>query len=314
MPSAPPTAADRFSHEVLFYAGRAEFVERMAAFTREGIAAGEPVLVMVTGDKVDALREELGPDAAQVEFADMGVVGRNPGRIISAWHDFAREHAGPGVRLRGIGEPIFASRDDDELEECQHHEALINLAFTDAAGFRLMCPYDTESLPPAVIEEARRAHPRELAGELRGCTAYRELDPSRVPGGPLPPPRASTVEMPFQPHTLEAVRRLVSENAEAAGLPRGRVDDLVMAVNETCTNSVRYGGGDGVVRVWRSDISLVCETRDRGRIPHALVGRVRPESSTGGGHGLWLAHQVCDLVQVRSDRSGTVVRMHMRLP
>src|SRR5215208_2558869 len=122
MPPAPPTAADRFSHEVLFYAGQAEFLDRMAAFVREGIAAGEPVLVMVTADKVDALRAELGSEAQHVEFADMGEVGRNPGRIISAWNDFAAEHAGGGVRLRGIGEPIFASRAADELVECQHHE------------------------------------------------------------------------------------------------------------------------------------------------------------------------------------------------
>jgi anti-sigma regulatory factor (Ser/Thr protein kinase) len=32
----------------------------------------------------------------------------------------------------------------------------------------------------------------------------------------------------------------------------------------------------------------------------------------GGGYGLWLANQVCDLVQVRSSPAGTTVRLHVR--
>jgi hypothetical protein len=33
-----------------------------------------------------------------------------------------------------------------------------------------------------------------------------------------------------------------------------------------------------------------------------------------GGHGLWIANQVCDLVQLRSFADGCAVRIHMRLP
>jgi hypothetical protein len=29
--------------------------------------------------------------------------------------------------------------------------------------------------------------------------------------------------------------------------------------------------------------------------------------------GIWIANQVCDLVQVRSTASGTTVRLHLRL-
>jgi hypothetical protein len=32
-----------------------------------------------------------------------------------------------------------------------------------------------------------------------------------------------------------------------------------------------------------------------------------------GGYGLWLANQLCDLVQVRSFPTGSAVRLHMRL-
>ena len=43
---------DTFSHEALFYAGAAEFVQRTAAFIREGLEADEPVLVVVNAEKI----------------------------------------------------------------------------------------------------------------------------------------------------------------------------------------------------------------------------------------------------------------------
>lgn len=305
---------DEFSHEALFYAGQNEFAERCAAFIREGLAAGEPVLVMVTADKIERLRDELGSEAPGVLFADMGEAGRNPGRIISEWSDFAAAHLAEGLPLRGIGEPIWAGRSADEMVECQHHESLLNLAFGDAEGFRLLCPYDTSALSADVIAEARRSHPLILEGEVkRECSDYRGIDAIGPPAEPLSVPSSPSLEMGFQSTTLDAVRRFVSQRADDAGLDSARADDLVIAVNEAATNSVRHGGGGGVVRSWENDDELVCEIRDSGRIDELLVGRRRPASGGRGGHGLWLAHQLCDLVQLRSRRNGTVVRLHMRL-
>jgi hypothetical protein len=44
-----------------------------------------------------------------------------------------------------------------------------------------------------------------------------------------------------------------------------------------------------------------------------LVGRVRPTPDAQSGRGVWIANQLCDLVQIRSGRSGTVVRVHKSL-
>jgi hypothetical protein len=41
-----------------------------------------------------------------------------------------------------------------------------------------------------------------------------------------------------------------------------------------------------------------------------MVGRVRPEEGAGGGYGVWLANQLCELVQIRSVPGGSVVRLH----
>jgi anti-sigma regulatory factor (Ser/Thr protein kinase) len=200
------------------------------------------------------------------------------------------------------------------MVECQHHESLLNLAFGHADGFRLLCPYDVEALPEDVIEEARRSHPLILDGQtLRESRSFRGIESIGHAADPLPAPRATSEELGFQQTTLATVRRFVSGRASDAGLPSDRTDDLVLAVNEAASNSVRHGGGAGVVRVWSDAGYLVCEIRDSGRIDQPLVGRRRPEPGSKGGHGLWMAHQLCDLVQLRSRRNGTVVRLHMRL-
>jgi anti-sigma regulatory factor (Ser/Thr protein kinase) len=116
----------------------------------------------------------------------------------------------------------------------------------------------------------------------------------------------------FDEVAREPVRRLVTTEARRAGLDTRRTEDLVVAVNEVVSNSVRHGGGGGILQIWHEGGSLVCEVRDRGHMADPLVGRRKPPTSVEGGRGLWLVNQICDLVQVRGG-GGNVVRMHLRV-
>lgn len=107
------------------------------------------------------------------------------------------------------------------------------------------------------------------------------------------------------------MRELVAERAGESGLSRARAKALVLAVNEIATNSVRHGGGSGTLRVWEEGDFVVCQVEDRGRIEEPMVGRRQPVADEPGGRGLWLANQLCDLVQVRTFEQGNVVRVHM---
>jgi anti-sigma regulatory factor (Ser/Thr protein kinase) len=301
-----------FQHEALLYAGDDEFVAHAAGFVREGLAAGEPALVMVGPRKIALLREALGADADAVQFGDMERAGRNPARIIPAWREFAD---GGGDRpMRGIGEPIWAGRSCDELVECQTHESLLNLAFADASGFRLLCPYDTAALDSDVIDEARRSHPLVSDGEVRWTSvAYRSNTATAGLEKPLLPPPADAREFDFAIETIAEMRELVAAEAVRAGIDTERASDLVLAASETAANSVKHGGGRGTTRVWSEEHALICEVRDGGRMENPMVGRVTPPSDPSGGRGIWLANHLCDLVQLRSFADGTVVRLHMRL-
>jgi anti-sigma regulatory factor (Ser/Thr protein kinase) len=302
-----------FRHEALMYAGPDGFVDATLPWIRDAVAAEEPILVVVSAPKIARLREELGEDAAEhVTFADMAEVGVNPARIIPAWRKFVDAHAGRGRRLRGIGEPIWAQRSADELVECQRHEALLNLAFAGAEDFWLLCPYDIEALEPDVIAKAHHSHPVVVDdGEPARSETYHDLRAVSAPfAEPLPDPPPGADVLRFASGTLAGLRRLVKLRADAAGLTFERAGDLVLAVNEVATNSIRHGGGGGVLRIWRAGDMLVCEVADAGRIADPLAGRRRPASGQSGGHGLWLCNQICDLVQLRAFAGGSVVRLH----
>lgn len=304
-----------FRHEALFYAGRDDFVRRTAAFLRDAVEAEEPTLVVVDAAKIDLLREELDGAADQIQFADMAAVGANPARIIPAWREFVTRHAPTGRRLRGVGEPIWPERTAAQLIECQRHESLLNLAFAGSPSWWLVCPYDTEALHSAVLEEARRTHPFVLEdGVGRPSDDYYGLNRIGAPfDEPLPEPPSSAEELPFEIGRLDVLRWFVARRGGEAGLGGSRLADLVLAVHELATNSLRHGGGRGTLRVWREPDALICEVSDAGRIDDPLVGRERPLGAQRDGRGLWLVNQLCDLVQIRSFPTGSVVRAYMRV-
>ncbi len=303
---------DGFRHEAFLYAGEREFVAGASRFLREAVRTAEPTLVVVSSRKIDLLRKQLKVTPAKVVFADMAYVGLNPALIIPAWTDFVNAHE--GQRLRGIGEPIWAERTAAELVECQHHESLLNVAFAGSSGFTLMCPYDTEALGVDVVAEARRSHPF-ITGRASLSTSEDYVGTEQLAGPfskPLTAPPSSSVELVFGVGSLGGLRFIVWREAMCAGLDETRAEDAVTAVNEVASNSIRHGGGGGVLRIWQSAGTLICDVTDDGHMDEPLVGRRRPRLDASGGRGLWMVNQLCDLVQVRSFATGTTVRMHLR--
>jgi anti-sigma regulatory factor (Ser/Thr protein kinase) len=310
-----PATAD-FRHEALLYRGDREFVEQIAPFVIDGIANGEPTLVMVSGPKIEALRDHIGAGDGLVQYRDMEVVGGNPARIIPAWDAFAVSWAQRGVaRMRGVGEPIWPGRAAVHIDECHWHEALINTAFAQVQGFWLVCTYDAAGLDPGIVLEARTTHPLIThSGSPNSNQPHGTPVGFVVPTAPLASPLAEPDDviaaMTFEARTLSELRALVGAVGARARLSPGRLDDLVLAVSEVATNSITHGGGRGVARIWMDGGDVVCEVSDRGVINDPLVDRQQPGADPSKPRGLWTANQLCDLVQLRSSReTGSVVRL-----
>lgn len=301
-------------HEVLFYGDGDEFLAGTVPFLREALEAGEPTLVAVGRERAKSLRGELGGDAERVRFASMEELGRNPARIIPFWREFLDERGGRNRPARGIGEPVWPGRSAAELDECHRHERLLNLAFAGAPPWSLLCPYDSRSLADDVLEAAESCHPFMARGGLSERNAACSEAGSRSEGpfaGALPPRPPGVARLEFGRGALPDIRRRVAAAGEGARLSSARASDLVSAASELAANSLVHGGGRGTIGIWGEDGDLVVEVEDAGAIEEPLVGRLRPLPTQDGGRGVWIANQLCDLVQIRSGAGGTTIRLRM---
>lgn len=297
-----------FQHRALIYESADEYLAGTIPFLWAALEAEEPVLAAVCGTQAEMLQAELGGEAEWAQFVTIEEVGRNPASIIPLWRNFVDENGGGPVR--GIGEPAWCGRSPAGLEECHRHEALLNLAFAEDPAFSLLCPYDARSLPADVVERVAVSHCQvESKGTVEESA---EFDPHPdYFAGELPAPSATPETLRFGIAELAEVRDQVTRAARRAGMDRREVADIVTATSELAANSVMHGGGSGTLRLWRENDVLLAEVEDRGRIEEPLVGRLRPGIAQEGGRGLWLANRLCELVQIRSGDSGTVVRLHM---
>jgi len=299
-------------HEALFYSGDEALFAAAASFVEEGIARSEATLVALSEPKLAELTERLGSQSPAVSFVDMGQMGANPGLIISAWQDFVGKHRPDGPGLRGIGEPITPQRTGAWLVESHHHESMVNLAFKDVDRLWLLCPYDLGTLAPDVIQRAGTTHPYLNREGVSSASADFELSDlaDSVLADPLSEVPSTAPLFEFTKADMGAMRSWLSIRAVEAGLAVERAQDLVLAAHEVASNSVIHGGGGGRLRVWTDDSSLLCEITDHGSINDPLLGLLPPGSEGASGRGLWLANNLCDLVQIRSAGGETVVRLH----
>lgn len=304
--------AGTLAHYAFFYRSQDEYAREVCSFVREGLAAAEPVLVAVPGRRLGLVRAGLGPAAEAVSFADMATLGRNPARIIPAIRRFTDSRR--PRRTRFVGEPVWAGRSAAETAEATRHEALINTALA-AVPAAILCPYDASGLTAAVLEDARRTHPRVVEGGARRVSDdYSGTVVAQAIGGqplPRPPPQAQVTA--FGKEDLPALREQVECRAIQEGLSGSRAQDLMIAVSEIAANTVVHAGGAGILQIWRDGTALVCEIRDEGRITDPLAGRHPDSPHAESGHGLRIAHELCDLIELRSGPWGTVVRLHMLL-
>jgi anti-sigma regulatory factor (Ser/Thr protein kinase) len=304
-----------FRHDAVFYRGERDFLPSVLPFVASAVERDEPVLVAVLPARREALRGELGEAAGAVEFVDMESAGRNPACIIPVWNAFVARHAAGGKSLNGVGEPIWAERTAQEIAECQRHESLLNLAFEGARSFSLICPYDEAGLSADVLAAARESHPHVVRdGRRRASKAFHGVDAIEISDRrPLPSAPEGLPARAFAPGDLTILRQTVERWATGQGVEASRAADLALAVHEAAVNSIRHGGGRGLLRSWAHEGAAVCEIADAGALCDPLAGRSLPAPDSAGGRGLWLINHLCDLVQIRATEEGMVVRMHQQL-
>lgn len=299
----------RLIHRALVYRSLGELETRMREFVTEAEARSEPTLVVLPPARLELVRRLRDDVRVELHLRDATLVARNPSVVLELLEGWVSAHSGP---VRAISELIWPGRRPAEVVECLRHEALVAEQLRDAR-LSLLCAFDGESLAGEALEGLRLTHPALMSGDggSEPSETYREPDELLSNGlWPQEPPAEPVVEVPFG-EDLHELRRRVAEQEIVEALPAAQRDNLVFAVNEAVTNSIKYADGRCRVRLWHDGAAVVAEVRSRSRLRDRAAGRRRPSPRAAGGRGLWLVNHMCDLVELRCDGQETWVRLHV---
>jgi anti-sigma regulatory factor (Ser/Thr protein kinase) len=295
-------------HAALLYRSREQLLVTLEEFVRDAGDAGEPCLVAMPRPQLEELADALHETGADLRLEDMAEVGRNPARLMPMMLDWIDAQPGPS---RVVSETLWPERSYAEAGECLRHEALLNVALADRP-VSVLCPFDSEHLGAELIAGAELTHPH-LIDEVGMRPSLRYGDPvevARGAGWPQAEPEPPVTELEFD-GDLRGLRHALAADPLLAELDSMRRADFVFAVNEAASNAMRHGDGAARARVWRDGGGVVGEISTASAIDDPLAGLRTPDPRDGGGRGLWLINQVCDLVEVRSDEQGASLRMHV---
>jgi anti-sigma regulatory factor (Ser/Thr protein kinase) len=306
------SSPEGFVHQALIYGSEQELVDTALRYVKDGVGAGEPVLIRVRAANAKALREALGSDSQAVDLLPAEGWYETPIRTRRRLLAWAGEQS-KGHRVRLLVEPLWPLDSAAGIREWARHEAILNVAFAGSPA-TFVCPYDAGSLPASIIEHATSTHP-EIRGAGGVAGSERFVDPRaycrRLDRDVSPHSGSPTAELRFGLRELEWVRGLVRRTARRAGLTEMAVYDLVAAVNEIATNALVHGKEPASMRVWDRAGELVFEVSDSGAgFSDPLAGQFKPDLSREGGLGMWIARSLVDAIEVRPGRSGTVVGIH----
>jgi anti-sigma regulatory factor (Ser/Thr protein kinase) len=298
----------RLRHQALLYDSADEFRDSVVPFIEDGVREGQPVLAVVSAEKIKPIQHALGATARGVDFVEAIQWNTFPGRTIGAYYRYGHEKATTHSVVRVVSETVWSGRDWLEQLEWKRFECVLNVTLARLPVW-MLCPYNVAKTPGEVIVAAQRTHP-ELAGGpneryVAPAQFYADCD-YELP----PPPRDAARHLTFKTD-LGRVRRFVARHAPSLGLPPARLQELVLAVNEVATNAIRHGGGRGDLRMWRAGQRVLSQVDDPGQLGAGFFGYVPAEPASAGGHGLWITRQLCDLVEIRGGPAGTTVRLHM---
>jgi anti-sigma regulatory factor (Ser/Thr protein kinase) len=282
-----------FHHETAFYGTGDEFIDIVVPFLRDGIDAGEPVVVACGDSNVELLRHAT--DCGEVRFLPRADQYSHPAGAIRAYRKLFEELTGSGAnRIRVVGDVPHPGVGAD-WHAWSRYEAAVNHAFGPYPVWGL-CPYDTRLAPPDVLHDVVCTHPHVVRPDGRHVNAE-FVDPRTfLARRPTPPPpllsHRPVIEMVDpSPRTCRAA--LVDAAVEEVLGPE-RTQDLLLAASEAVTNAHRHGVGPVAVRAWVGVDRVVLEVADVGPGPRdALAGWVPPAPDQPGGRGLWIANQLC---------------------
>jgi transcriptional regulator with XRE-family HTH domain len=162
-------------HRLLMCDSDETYLDAAVPHIVEGLEQSECLLVVTTPAQIALVREALDVRSEDVEFADSAEWYRSLNGALNRYRGFVKQKFETGAHwIRVVGDAVWADRSGPEITAWFRYESLINLAFASAPA-TIVCAYDTRSMSPEVVADARRTHPEVAQG--RGAVegpAYQE--------------------------------------------------------------------------------------------------------------------------------------------
>jgi anti-sigma regulatory factor (Ser/Thr protein kinase) len=277
-------------HEVFFYDVDRELVAAVARYVSEGLADGEPVVVVATSLHLAAIDDALSDQGTDVSSAratgsylaldaadtlDTFMVDGLPDAdrfmgVVGGLLDAPRD---AGADLRAFGEMVALLWDQGNVPGAIALESLWN-DLKDHYRFSLLCAYPTTGLAAAELGDLSTVC--RLHTAVRPPSGYDSPSPSGSGTG------ASTRSGVFvpAPEAVGAARRFIREALTSWGA-HDLVDDGELIVSELATNAVIHGDSPFRTSIERSADAVRIAVEDAGQglpqsrtAPHdALDGR-----------------------------------------
>jgi PAS domain S-box-containing protein len=169
---------------------------------------------------------------------------------------------------------------------------------------------------PAKIARAVRDAALEFGGRLRDdlqIVAIRFLGAAADMAGTDGHMRAA---FGCDPQRLLETRHAVRDFLAARGVDEQTVEELVLCVEEACTNTLRHSGsrepGEVAVSIYEHFIEICVKDRGKGLDPARIDPAREPDLLAPGGRGLYIIRALADELELANE-GGACVRIRKRL-
>jgi anti-sigma regulatory factor (Ser/Thr protein kinase) len=306
-PSAT-TSRSGFRHELVMHSSTEEMIEFVVPFARDGIAAGDPTLLLVRPETAAAVLDCVGRSAHLTLLPALG----QPGRAASdlrATDALLAGYAGKPTRVRILNqEPLVP---DAQWHEWRRLEAAVNLLLRQYDAWAV-CVYDRRILSSNMAEDLYATHPW-IGRRCQHVRNDRYQDPVEFIGkhmdAPPDPVEESTPSAELTDPTPAVARAAVAAAAIHSRLPADEVENAVVATHEAVSNAILHGSPPVVLRLWTQPRRLTITVTDAGAGPtNPFLGLLPPGRPYGAELGLWISHQLTDITH-RRHRGGYTIRI-----
>ncbi|MDA8296055.1 MAG: sensor histidine kinase [Actinomycetota bacterium] len=297
-------------HTMFVYREADELVEALTPVLRDALGAGQRVVVNIRDERTAPLSAALGDTASRIEWTDTYAWMPHPARRLRAIEELVEAQRAQGDQgLLFVGECAWPRAPESLVREWERFDVILNESLSGAPA-SMLCLYDASVLAPSIIDRARQTHPQHGCGPriianphcTDTVTALRRL----APGDLVVPEDAPCLG---QVREARAARAFVAEHLKPTDLQQDQREELIVVTSELVANSLKAAAETVSVAVWERDGAIAVQVDDDGRgISDPFAGYHRPEREATGGRGLWMARQLCDVVEISSRPDRTAVR------